>query len=270
MNNHFKKSDNNIAPLTQSGAYGRLSIVYDRLNAELDYAAWADFILACFERYADIRPSILLDLACGTGRMTLELAQRGYEMIGVDGSAEMLSEASSRRLSFTNPLYLMQDMRRFELYGSVGGVVCCLDSINYLVDDGDLETCFACVANYLEPGGLFVFDVSSEYRFKHIFADNAYVLEDDGVYCGWQNYYHAGSRRCDFFLSVFCREHDGSYSRFDEQQTERYYSPEQLEAALRGAGLEPVGRFGGYGFEPVRRDDERWYFIAKKPQSISK
>lgn len=265
MNKQPRETDGARASLAQSGAYGRLSTVYDRLNAELDYAAWADHIVACFERYADISPTILLDLACGTGRMTLELAQRGYDMIGVDGSAEMLAEASARRLSFTNPLYLMQDMRAFELYGSVGGVVCCLDSINYLVDDGDLEACFACVANYLEPGGLFVFDVSSEYRFKHIFADNAYVLEDDGIYCGWQNYYHAGSRRCDFFLSVFCRESDGSYSRFDEQQTERYYSRDALEAALRGAGLEPIGCFGGYGFEPVRRDDERWHFVAKKP-----
>ncbi len=255
------------APLGESGAYGRLSTVYDRLNAELDYAAWADFIIACFERFSDIRPTLLLDLACGTGRMTLELAQRGYDMIGVDGSAEMLAEASARRLSFTNPLYLMQDMRAFELYGTVGGVVCCLDSLNYLTGDGDLAACLACVANYLEPGGLFIFDVSSEYRFKHIFADNAYVLEEDGIYCGWQNYYHAHSRICDFFLSVFRRERDGSYSRFDEQQAERYYSPDELEAALRAAGLEQVGRFGGYGFEAVKREHERWYIVAKKPSN---
>ena len=103
----------------ECGAYGQLAAVYDRLNAQLDYIAWADFIVACFERYADIRPSIILDLACGTGRMTLELARRGYDMIGIDGSAEMLSEASARRLNFTNPLYLMQDMRAFELLASL-------------------------------------------------------------------------------------------------------------------------------------------------------
>lgn len=248
----------------ECGAYGQLATVYDRLNAQLDYIAWADFIVACFERYADIRPSIMLDLACGTGRMTLELARRGYDMIGIDGSAEMLSEASARRLNFTNPLYLMQDMRAFELYGSVGGVVCCLDSINYLTGEGDLAGCLACVSNYLEPGGLFVFDVSSEYRFLHVFADNAYVLEDDGVYCGWQNFYHKRKHICDFYLSVFRRLPDGTYSRFDEQQKERYYSPEELEAALRTAGLEPVGRFGGFDFAPPRERDERWYIVAKK------
>lgn len=250
----------------ESGAYGHLAAVYDRLNAELDYAAWADFIVDCFRRFSDITPTILLDLACGTGRMTLELAGRGYDMIGVDGSAEMLAEAMSRRLSFTNPLYLMQDMRSFELYGSVGGVVCCLDSINYLREDGDLAACLGCVANYLEPGGLFIFDASSEYRFRHVFADNAYVLEDDGVYCGWQNYYHTHSHVCDFYLSVFHQNPDGTYSRFDEHQLERFYSLDELSAALHGAGLETVGVFGGYDFREVRKQDERWYIVAKKPQ----
>lgn len=257
-----ESSENQTA---DSGAYGQLATVYDRLNAELDYAAWADFIVECFGRYAGLTPSIMLDLACGTGRMTLELARRGYDMIGVDGSGEMLAEASKRRLSFTNPLYLMQDMRAFELYGSVGGVVCCLDSINYLTGEGDLSGCFACVENYLEPGGLFVFDVSSEHRFRQIFADNAYVLEDEGVYCGWQNYYHPRRHVCDFYLSVFSRDEDGRYSRFDEHQVERYYSVDELGAALRDAGLEVMGVFGGYDFAAPKKNDERWYFVAKKP-----
>lgn len=251
-----------------SGAYGSLAGVYDRLNAEVDYRGWADFIEKCFERYAKKRPEILLDLACGTGRMSYELARRGYDVIGVDGSAEMLNCALERRLTPTNPLYLMQDMRSFELYGSVGAVVCCLDSINYLRDDGDLSECFGRVYNYLDFGGVFVFDVSSAERFERIFADNAYILEDEEgkIYCGWQNDYDEGSRICDFLLTVFREDRDGRYERFDELQHERYYSVDELRSALSDAGLEFVGIFGDYGFGAPSDDTDRWYIVARKPE----
>ena len=254
--------------MADSGAYGQLAEVYDSLNAELDYVAWADFIEQIFARYAGGKPEIVADLACGTGRMTYELASRGYDMIGIDGSAEMLCEAMSRRVDASNPLYLMQDMRSFELYGSVGAVVCCLDSLNYLTEDGDLEACFKTVCNYLDPGGVFVFDVSTPYRFEHIFANNAYVLEDEqkGIYCGWQNDYDAERGVCDFLLSVFERDEDGSYYRFDEQQCERLYTMDDLREALSAAGLEYVDCFGDFTFAPPRDDADRWYIVAKKPQ----
>ena len=254
--------------MTDSGAYGQLAEVYDSLNAELDYVAWADFIEKIFARYADKKPELVADLACGTGRMTYELASRGYDMIGIDGSAEMLCEAMARRVDASNPLYLMQDMRSFELYGSVGAVVCCLDSINYLTEDGDVAACFGAVHNYLDPGGVFVFDVSTPYRFEHIFANNAYVLEDEqkGIYCGWQNDYDAERGVCDFLLSVFERDEDGSYYRFDEQQRERLYTMDDLKMALSAAGLEYVDCFGAFDFSPPHADADRWYIVAKKPQ----
>ena len=127
------------AGATGISSYGPLARVYDRLNSDINYAAWADFIESCFARFAGQKPEIVLDLCCGTGKMTFELAARGYDMIGVDNSADMLCEAVKRRVSAENPLFIMQDMRDFELYGSVGAVISCLDSIYYLVDDGDLE-----------------------------------------------------------------------------------------------------------------------------------
>ena len=255
--------------MKDSGAYGRLAEVYDRLNAEVDYESWADFIRNCFDRFADQKPEIVLDLACGTGRMTYPLARRGYDMIGVDGSAEMLSEAMQNCPDdLPMPLLLMQDMRSFELYGSVGAVVCCLDSLNYLTENGDLEACFKTVCNYLDPGGVFVFDVSSPYRFRHIFANNSYVLEDEdaGIYCGWQNYFDEQTGLCDFLLSVFERDRDGRYSRFDEQQTERCYSYDEICAALDRAGLEFVTLAGGFDFAPPKDTADRWYFVAKRPK----
>ena len=117
--------------------YDAIAAIYDRLNAEIDYGAWADFAVRNFERYMKEKPSIVLDLACGTGRMTTELADRGYDMIGVDGSEEMLSKAYERSEG-KGILYLLQDMRSFELYGTVGAVTCCLDSLNYLLTREDL------------------------------------------------------------------------------------------------------------------------------------
>ena len=254
--------------------YSAIAEVYDKLNAEIDYVAWASFIEACFDRFLCKRPELVLDLACGTGRMTAELAGRGYDMIGVDGSEEMLAVAYDNCLSAgqdddlsARPMYLLQDMRRFELYGTVGATVCCLDSLNYLIEDEDLEACLRCVHNYLDPDGLFLFDVNTPYKFQHIYGDNSYILEDtvdeEAVYCGWQNQYDTESGICEFSLSVF-RERDGVYYREDEEQHERCYTKEQLISALENCGFEIKGIYGGYDFDEPSETTERWYFAAVK------
>lgn len=248
--------------------YAALAPVYEHLGEEINYSAWADFIEACFEKYLPTRPSLVLDLACGTGRMTRELARRGYDMIGVDGSAEMLSEASQKERD--GILYLLQDMRSFELYGTVGAVTCCLDSVNYLLTEKDLAACFSLVHNYLDPDGLFLFDVNTPYKFAHIYGQNAYILEDTfgkgknarSVYCGWQNCYDEKTGICDFDLSLFEEQPDGSYRRSTERQQERCYPMETLKAALESAGFEVLGTFADYRFSAPAETTERWYFAA--------
>lgn len=255
-----------------SGCEGYESIarVYDRLNAEIDYGAWADFIEKCFDRFLAQKPGLVLDLACGTGRMTRELSARGYDMIGVDGSADMLSCAMSEPRE--GILYLLQDMRSFELYGTVGAVVCCLDSINYLLEDKDLADTLACVHNYLDPDGLFIFDVNSPYKFENIYSDNAYILEDEvedeegntrAVFCGWQNQYDRDSGVCDFYLTLFEEDEDGSYIRSDEHQRERCYTLEQLKGALDRAGMELVGVYGDFELNEPTATQERWYIASR-------
>lgn len=251
--------------------YDAIAHVYDRLNAELDYGAWADFVEASFARHLPARPSLVLDLACGTGSMTHELAARGYDMIGVDRSPEMLSEAYARA-GETMPLFLCQDMRSFELYGTVGAVVCCLDSINYLTADGDLERCFATVHNYLDPDGLFLFDVNTPYKFAHIYGDNAYILEDEidgrSIFCGWQNSFDAATGLCDFYLTLFEEDDDGRFIRAEETQHERCYAHETLLAALEQAGFAYLGTYADYQFGAPTDTTERWYIAARaiKPQ----
>ena len=257
-----------MAENTYSG-YGSISGIYDRINSEIDYCAWADFIEACFHKYSKDKPSLVLDLACGTGSMTLELARRGYDMIGIDGSEDMLAEAYNRMYDceMSGILYLRQDMRAFELYGTVGAVTCCLDSINYLSGDGELEKCLACVHNYLDPDGLFIFDINTPYKFEHIYADNSYIHEEErdgkATLCAWQNDYDKESKLCSFYLSVFDEGEDGKYTRTDEIQTERCFDRAEIKAALEGAGFEVIGFFGDYEFTEAKDTDTRWYIAAR-------
>lgn len=249
--------------------YSALAPVYERLSDEIDYSAWADFIESCFDKYLPARPALVLDLACGTGRMTRELAGRGYDMIGVDGSAEMLSEASQKE--HDGILYLLQDMRSFELYGTVGAVTCCLDSVNYLLTEKDLTACFSLVHNYLDPDGLFLFDVNTPYKFAQIYGQNAYILEDAfgkgrnarNIYCGWQNCYDEKTGICDFDLSLFEEQPDGSYRRSAERQLERCYDLQALKSVLEKAGFELLGVFADYQFSAPAQTTERWYFAAR-------
>ena len=262
--------------MTGCEGYNAISRVYDKLNKEIDYHAWADFIEACFDRYLDQRPELVLDLACGTGSMTLALADRKYDMIGIDGSADMLAEAYNRAAGRNDVLFLQQDMRSFELYGTVGAVTCCLDSLNYLLSPTDLDACFACVYNYLDPNGLFLFDMNTPHKFSTVYADNAYVLEDElvwdegeeteeraAVFCGWQNTYHPDTRLCDFDLTLFEEMPDGSYRRSDEHQCERCYTLEEIKSALQKAHLELLDVFSDTHFSAISDTTERWYFVAR-------
>ena len=279
--------------------YRAIASAYDRFNADVDYERWSDFIEACFGKFLPAKPEIVLDLACGTGRMTFPLADRGYDMIGIDGSAEMLSEACDKNNDRTDrlfeeacerlgldpdgldtdaameelakhpaPLFLQQDMRDFELYGTVDATVCCLDSLNYLCGDGDLLACLQCIHLYLAPGGLLVFDVNSPYKFAHTYGNNAYILEDEdedgrAVFCGWQNEYDPETRLCKFYLSLFAEGEDGTYVRSDEEQTERCFDEAELTAALDEAGFDLCGIYSDFDFSPVTETTERWYVVAR-------
>ena len=187
-------------------------------------------------------------------------------MIGVDGSPEMLTEAYMKRGEGENTLYLNQDMRSFELYGTVGAVVCCLDSINYLLSEGDVKKTFSLVHNYLDPDGLFMFDVNTPFKFENVYSDNAYILEDEidgsAVFCGWQNSFDKESGICDFYLSLF-EEYDGTYSRFDEHQQERCYTKDTLCRLLTESGFEVLEIVSDFDFTEPKDNTERYYIVAR-------
>lgn len=248
--------------------YKFLPSVYDKLlREEINYTQWADKIESVFALHMPQRPEIILDLGCGTGNMTLEMAKRGYDMIGVDISEDMLSVAS-QRASENNILFLNQDMRNFELYGTVGAVLCCLDGINYLTGKDDLEKCFLCVHNYLDPGGIFIFDVNTPHKFENIFGDNSYILEDDGIFCGWQNSYNKKTKICDFYLTIFERTQNNTYKRSDEIHRERQYSKKHLTQALKNCNFDLISFQDGFLNGEITPESERWSITAKAIKPI--
>lgn len=241
-------------------AYSAIARCYDKFNEEVDYESWADFIAGFFRRGATI-----LDLACGTGNMTLPLAARGFDMIGTDLSCDMLAQARQKaEHAGYDILFLNQNMTCLDLYGTVDGAVCCLDSVNYLTDEDMLYACFSSVYKFLAPGARFLFDVNTPFRFEHIYADRHYVLEDDGVLVAWRNDYDQESGLCSFVLDVFSETENGLYRRDTEDQTERCYSMHTLTAAARDCGFVVEDVYGGFDRREAADTDERWYFVLKK------
>jgi len=186
-------------------------------------------------------------------------------MTGLDLSAEMLSAAVSKKRRrgkntghSNNILWINQDMRGFELYGTVDAVVCCFDSLNYIPESDGVKKCFGTVYNYLNPGGLFIFDVNSKYKFESVYAGNNFVLENaDGkkrVFCSWQNHYDRKNKTCDFYITLFAERPDGSYRRYDETQREKYYDEEFLKETLSETGFGDIKIFYDFSTKPGKSD----------------
>lgn len=244
--------------------YDLLAPFYDSINSEIDYKKWADFIEKIFEREMKEKPELVLDLGCGTGRMTLELAFRGYDMTGIDCSPEMLDVAkNAAEEQGHDVLWLCQDMREFELYGTVDAAVCCLDCLNHLTTYDDLKKCLSLVHNYLIPDGIFVFDVNGRFKFENIYADRTYAMEEDGAVCIWQNDYDEDSRLCDFYITLFKEEADGRYERYDDEETERMYTLSEIKSAIAETGMEFIGAYSDFDFNGGSDESERIYIAAK-------
>ena len=242
-------------------SYETLSAYYDRFTEDVGYAGWADFFERVFAREG-VQPGLILDLACGTGSLTRLLADRGYEMIGADASPDMLMQAMQNTMDCDpRPLFLNQRMEDLDLYGTVDVCLCCLDSINYVTDPDTLQKAFERVHLFLEPKtGLFVFDVNTPEKFARI-DGNAYVREDEDVFCVWQAAVEDGL--CAYQFDIF--ERDGeAWTRAQETHEERVYPLEQLAAMLERAGFSDIKTYGDQSFSSVRGGEDRVYFTARK------
>jgi Predicted methyltransferase (contains TPR repeat) len=230
---------------------------------DVDYRKWADYIEELFLRNSS-KPEIILDLGCGTGSFCIEMAGRGYDMIGVDLSSDMLSCAKTKTLDKGfDILYLNQDLKDFELYGTVDAVVSLIDSMNYITYKNDIKCVFKLVKNYLNPGGLFIFDMNSSYKLKDILGDNIFYSNDEDITYIWQNYFDNSAKICTFDLTFFAKEGE-LYKRFDETHYERAYDTEEMKELIIQSGLKLCSVYGEFGFKAPGKREERIFYVCKK------
>ncbi len=245
--------------------YGKFASIYDRLiKSDIDYIKMANFIENTINDAGFKEKGIVLDLACGSGILTERLKNLGYDMIGIDLSVDMLNIAKEK-----NPdiLYLCQDMREFELYGTVDCVCCMTDALNYITTKEDLLEVFKLVKNYLNPNAPFIFDLNSLYKLKNILSNNTFTYEDDEVFYIWENEYDEAYDICNFYLTFFVKDFEEPgkaevYKRFDEVHSEKGYSVFEIEELLREAGFVSWEIYSDYEKKPINSQSERLIFVA--------
>ena len=243
-------------------AYTGFAQVYDTFMDNTPYKEWAERIRTILAKEG-IKEGLVLDLGCGTGSLTTILSDLGYDMIGVDLSPEMLQIAQDKRKG-RDILYLCQGMREFELYGTVRAVVSVCDSVNYLTEDGDLTECFRLVNNYLDPSGLFIFDFNTLYKYRDVIGETTIAENREEASFIWENYFDEEEQLNEYELTIFAKEGNGLYRKFEEVHLQRGYTLSQMKEALKSAGMEFVDAFDSDTLKEPTDESERILVIAKE------
>ena len=246
-------------------AYTSFAAVYDTLMDNIPYEEWEKYLKSLLYEYG-VREGLVLELGCGTGNMTEILAQSGYDMIGVDNAEEMLEIAIEKRMkSGLDILYLQQDMREFELYGTVKAIVSVCDSVNYILEEEELEEVFRLVNNYLDPGGVFIFDFNTVYKYREILGDQTIAENREECSFIWDNYYYEEERINEYELSLFIREGDSElYRKYQETHFQKAYDLETMKRLITQSGLEYITAYDAFTKEAPTRVSERIYVIARE------
>ena len=245
-------------------AYTGFASVYDVFMNDIPYEEWYEYVKELLDEY-QITEGLVLELGCGTGTFTELMADGGYDMIGVDNSTEMLEIAMGKRMeSGLDILYLQQDMREFELYGTVKAVISICDSMNYIGTEDDLREVFSLVNNYLDPKGIFIFDLKTPYYFREVMGDCILAENREEGSFIWDNYYYEEEQINEYDLTLFIREESGLYRKFEETHYQKAYEMETVIQLVKESGLEFVAAYDAFTKEPVRDDSERIYVIARE------
>lgn len=281
-------------------AYTDFAEVYDTFMGDVPYEEWADFLASLIEAYGVSRPvrepgevqeleeapefeetqeelevteedaliserNLVLDLGCGTGTVTELLYEKGYDMIGVDSSEEMLQIAMDKKFETQSDiLYLCQDMRELDLYSTVGTVVSVCDSLNYLLMDEDVIETFRLVNTYLFPGGIFIFDFNTIYKYEEVIGDTTIAENREDCSFIWENFYSCEDHINEYDVTVFERQEDDLYRKFTETHYQRGYSLNEMKAFLEKAGLTFVTAMDEKTHEAPTETSERIYVIARE------
>ncbi|MBQ7149139.1 MAG: class I SAM-dependent methyltransferase [Pseudobutyrivibrio sp.] len=242
-------------------AYTSFASVYDRYMDNVPYDTWTANIKTLFEKY-NMPMEIVCDLGCGTGQITRRLAVEGYDMIGIDVSYDMLMEAQTHEDS-QGILYLCQDMRDFELYGTVGAVVSLCDSINYLRDRSELLTVCKLVNNYLDPKGLFIFDVKTRHFYEQLGSNTIAENREEGSFI-WENDYDPETGDNAYFLTIYEENEEGTFDRFEEEHLQHAFDVQEIKDVIKESGLELLEILDVATMSEPGEDSDRLYFIARE------
>jgi len=246
-------------------AYTSFAAVYDTFMDNIPYEEWAEYLIGLLNEYG-INDGLVLDLGCGTGNMTQFLAEKGYDMIGVDNAEEMLEIAMEKRAkSGYDILYLLQDMREFELYGTVRAIVSICDSINYITEEEDLAEVFRLVNNYLDPKGIFIFDFNTVYKYSEVLGNQTIAEDREECSFVWDNYYYEDEQMNEYELSLFIKQ-EGSelYRKYQETHYQRAYDLDTLRGLIEQSGLEYITAYDAFTKDAPTEQSERIYVVARE------
>lgn len=248
-------------------AYSGFAEVYDKFMDNVPYVEWTDYLISLLKENG-VDTGLIAELACGTGNVTAGLKAAGYDMIGIDNSVEMLQVAMEKEADEENKiLYLCQDMREFELYGTVRAIVCICDGMNYILEKADLVKIFKLVNNYLDKDGVFIFDLNTIFKYEILLGDRVIAENRHNMSFIWENYYDSEERINEYDLTIYIEDKDdeeGRFSRFDEIHYQKGYTIEEIKDALDEAGMEFVAVYDAFTKEAPKGDSERVYFIARE------
>ena len=274
-------------------SYSAFAYVYDELMDNVPYDAWAEYLIGLLKENGVVE-GLVCELGCGTGQMTRRLAAAGYDMIGIDLSEEMLDVAREQEYGAyegdfeeeeeegdaaePSILYLQQDMREFELYGTVSAVVSICDSMNYMTSDEDLLSVFRLVNNYLDKDGVFIFDMNTEYKYKELMGDTTIAENREDVSFIWENLYDEEKRLNEYCLTLFAKaetedeDEDGPalYEKYEEVHLQRAYPLAEVKRLLAEAGLTFVAAYDVLTHEAPGPECERMYIVAKEGHQSGK
>lgn len=244
-------------------AYTDFAALYDKFMEDTPYDEWCGNIVQKLKENK-IEDGLICELGAGTGEMTRRLKAAGYDMIGVDYSEDMLNVARSKEGDSTDILYLCQDMREFELYGTVRAIVSVCDSVNYITDPGELIGVFNLCNNYLDPGGVLIFDFNTRYKYEVVIGDSTIAEADDDASFIWENYFDPDTAINQYDITFFTLEKDGRYRRFDETHLQRGYTMNEMRTLVEAAGLTFMEAFDADTLNEPDEESERIVLVAKE------
>lgn len=269
-------------------AYTGFAEVYDELMDNIPYPEWSEYLTSLLKEYG-VEKGLVAELGCGTGNITELLSAKGYDMIGIDNSEEMLSIAREKQMmrqmeelsdetmaeakseaESTSILYLLQDMREFELYGTVDAVVSICDSMNYILEEEDLKKVFSLVNNYLEERGIFIFDLNTVYKYRELLGQNTIAENREDCSFIWENDFDEKTGINEYGLTLYVQEDEELFRRYEEVHYQKAYTLETIQRLLAETGMEFVAAYDAFTKEPPKENSERIYIVAREGHQAGK